>query len=102
MSSEDSPDRRRAIPAQRGRKRQKLGGTLQRFWASHRNGPPRCDTRPPVARQPKGEYLSVPETVVDHRPPVSQKPLTASALALLGGDYMVHSGLLWRLRPDGG
>jgi hypothetical protein len=40
--------------------------------------------------------------IVDHRPPVSQKPLTASARALLGGDYMVHSGLLWRLRADGG
>ena len=45
MSSEESPDRRRAIPTQRGRKRQKLGGTLQRFWASHRIGPPRSDIR---------------------------------------------------------
>src|SRR5260370_26872142 len=91
MSSEDSPDRRRVIPTQRGRKRQKLGGTLQRFWASHRIGPPRCDTRPPVARQPKGEYLSVPETVVDHRPPVSQKPLTASARALLEYYYKLNA-----------
>lgn len=91
MTSEESPDRGRAIPTQRGRKRQKLGGTLQRFWASHRIGPPRCDTRPPVARQPKGEYLSVPETVVDHRPPVSQKPLTASALTLLGLYYKLNA-----------
>ena len=83
MSSEESPDRSRAIATQRGRKRQKLGGTLQRFWASHRIGPPRCDTRPPVARQPKGEYPSVPEMVVDHRPPVSQKPLTAAARPLI-------------------
>ena len=80
MSSEQSPDRRRAIPTQRGRKRQKLGGTLQRFWAYHRIGPPRSDTRPAAARQPKGEYQSIPDTVVDHRPPVPQKPLTASAL----------------------
>ena len=31
MSTEESPSRRRAIPTQRGRKRQKLGGALQRF-----------------------------------------------------------------------
>ncbi len=30
MSSEEFPNRRRPIPTQRGRKRQKLGGTLQR------------------------------------------------------------------------
>ncbi len=83
MSSEERRDRRRAIQTQPGRKRQKLGGTLQRFWASHRIGPPPCDTRPPVARQPKGEYASVPDTIVDHRPPVCQKPLTAYALRLL-------------------
>jgi hypothetical protein len=64
MSSEESPDRRRAIRTQRGRKRQKLGGTLQRFRASPRIGPPRSDTRPGAARQPKGEYPSVPDTVV--------------------------------------
>jgi hypothetical protein len=33
MSSEESPDRRRAIPTQRGGKRQKLGGVLQRLGA---------------------------------------------------------------------
>jgi hypothetical protein len=100
MSTDESPSRRRAIPTQRGRKRQKLGGALQRFWACPRIGPPRSDTRPPVARQPKGEYPSVPETVVDHRPPVPQKPLTASALSLLSGDYMVRSRLLSRLEAD--
>jgi hypothetical protein len=51
MMSEESPDRRRAIPIQRGRKRHKLGGTLQRLWASPRIGPPRSDTRPAKARQ---------------------------------------------------
>jgi len=34
MMSEEYPDRRRAIPTQRGRKRHKLSGTLQRIWAS--------------------------------------------------------------------
>jgi hypothetical protein len=83
MGAEGSADRRQAIKTQRGRKRQKLGGTLQSFWASRRIGASRCDTRPPVARQPKGEYASVPETVVDHRPPVCQQPLTGHALRLL-------------------
>ena len=90
MSSEEFPNRRRAIKAQRGRKRHKVGGTLQRFWASPRIGPPRSDTRPPAARQPKGEYPSVPDTVVDHRPPVPQKPLTASAGALLELYYRLN------------
>jgi hypothetical protein len=44
-----------------------------------------------VARQPKGEYLSLPETVVDNRPPVSQKPLTASALTLLELYYKLNA-----------
>ena len=44
-----------------------------------------------MARQPKGEYPSVPETVVDHRPPVSQKPLTASALSLLEFYYKLDT-----------
>jgi hypothetical protein len=79
MSTDESSSRRRAIATQRGRKRQKLGGALQRFRACPRIGPPRSDTRPTVARQPEGEYLSVLETVVHHRPPVPQKPLTASA-----------------------
>jgi hypothetical protein len=94
MSTDESPSRRRAIPTQRGRKRQKLGGALQRFWACPGIGPPRSDTRPPVARQPKGEYLSVPETVVDHRPPVPQKPLTASALSLLEFYYKLDTFLM--------
>jgi hypothetical protein len=47
-----------------------------------------------VARQPKGEYLSVPETVVDHRPPVPQKPLTASAVALLEYYYKLNAFLV--------
>ena len=83
MSIKESPHRRRVIQTQGGRKTRKLGGTLQRFWASQRIGAPRCGTRPPMARQPKGEYASVPDTVVDHRPPVCQQPLTASALRLL-------------------
>jgi hypothetical protein len=33
MSSEESPDRRRAIPTQRGRNRHKVGGALQRLGA---------------------------------------------------------------------
>ena len=78
MSIEESPHRRRAIQTQRGRKTRKLGGTLQRFWASHRSVR-RVRHKASMARQPKGEYASVPDTVVDHRPPVCQKPLTASA-----------------------
>ncbi len=77
MFIEQSAERRRAIQTQRGRKTQKLGGTLQRLWASRRIGPQQCDTKPPMARQPKGDYAAVPDTVVDHRPPVCQKPLTA-------------------------
>ena len=83
MSSEKLPNRRPAIQTQRGRKRRKLGGSLQPLWASARVGLPQSDTRPAVARQSKGEYQSVPDTVVDPRPPVPQKPLTASAAALL-------------------
>ena len=91
MSSEESPNRRPAIRTQLGRKRQKLGGTLERLCASPRIGPPRSDIRPPAARQPKGEYPSVPETVVDLRPPVPQKPLTASAIALLELYYRLNT-----------
>ena len=83
MSSEKHQDRRPAIQSQRGRKRQKLGGTLQRIWSSAPIGAPLSDIRPPAARQPKGAYPSVPDTVVDHRPPVAQQPLTASAVTLL-------------------
>jgi hypothetical protein len=83
MSSEKLPDRRPAMPTQRGRKRRKLGGALQPLWASPRVGQPGSDTRPAAARQSKGEYQSVPDTIVDPRPPVPQKPLTASAVALL-------------------
>ena len=90
MGAEESLGRRRVVQTQRGRKRQKLGGTLQRVWASRRIGPPPCDTRPPVARQPKGEYQSVPEMVVDHRPPVCQKPLTPYALRLLELYYKLN------------
>ena len=83
MSSEKHQDRRPAIQSQRGRKRQKLGGTLQRIWSSAPIGAPLSDIRPPADRQPKGAYPSVPDTVVDHRPPVAQQPLTASAVTLL-------------------
>jgi hypothetical protein len=44
---------------------------------------PSTDTRPPLARVSRGDYLSVPDTFVDHRPPVVQKPITASAVNLL-------------------
>jgi hypothetical protein len=56
LKSEESPDQRQAIPTERGRKRQMLGGTLQRCWASPQIGPPRSDTRPAAARQPQSEY----------------------------------------------
>ena len=90
MSSQQSAERRRAIQTQRGRKTQKLGGTHQRFWTSRGIGPRQCDTRPPMARQPKGDYASVPHTVVDHRPPVCQKPLTQHALRLLELYYRLN------------
>jgi hypothetical protein len=83
MSSEKHQDRRPAIQSQRGRKRQKLGGTLQRIRSSAPIGTPWSDIRPPAARQPKGAYPSIPDTVVDHRPPVAQQPLSASAVTLL-------------------
>jgi hypothetical protein len=44
-----------------------------------------------MARQPKGDYASVPDTVVDHRPPVCQKPLTSSALRLLELYYKLNA-----------
>jgi hypothetical protein len=91
MKSDESRDRSPAIQTQLGRKRRKVGGTLQRFCASPNIGPPRNDIRPPVARQTKGEYPLVPETVVDLRPPVPQKPLTASALALLELYYRLNT-----------
>ncbi len=83
MSSEKLPNPCPAIQTQRGRKRRKLSGTLQPLWASPRVGRPGSDTRPAAARQSKGEYQSVPDTVVDPRTPVAQKPLTTSAVALL-------------------
>jgi hypothetical protein len=83
MSSEKLPNRSPAIQTQRGRKRRKVGGALQPVWASPRVGQPGSGTRPAAARRSKGEYPSVPNTVVDPRPPVPQKPLTVSAVALL-------------------
>jgi hypothetical protein len=94
MSSDEASSRRPAIAAQLGRKRRKLGGSLQRFCASPRISAPRSDIRPPAARQPKGEYFSVPETVVDLRPPVPQQPLTASALTLLELYYRLDTFVL--------
>jgi hypothetical protein len=44
-----------------------------------------------MARQPKGDYASVPDTVVDHRPPVCQKSLTAHALLLLELYYKLNA-----------
>jgi hypothetical protein len=83
MSSEKFPNRSPAIQTQRGRKRRKVGGALQPVLASPRVGQPGSDARPTAARQSNGEYPSVPNTVLDPRPPVPQKPLTASAVALL-------------------
>ena len=50
--------------------------------------------RPPAARQPKGAYESAPETVVDRRPPVPQKPVTATALKLLELYYRMNAVLM--------
>lgn len=83
MSQVKRPYRQVEIPTQRGRKLRKTGGRLRPFWVAPRVGPPRCDTRPPVSRQPKGPYQSVPDSVVDSRPPVRQRPLTAAAEKLL-------------------
>jgi hypothetical protein len=44
-----------------------------------------------MARQPKGTYPSVPEKVVDLRPPVLQKPLSASAISLLEFYYRLNT-----------
>ncbi len=92
MSSEEFPNRRPAIQTQRGRKRHKLGGTLQPLWASPRIGPPRSDTRPAAARQPKGEYhvgprhsrrssaAGLPETAHSLRPRPARVILQAQRL----------------------
>jgi hypothetical protein len=86
-----TPTGRPEISTQRGRKRQKIGATFQRVGPAPRVGPPRRDTRPPAARQPKGPYLSVPDTVVDQRPPVPQKPLAAAAEKLLAFYYRLNT-----------
>jgi hypothetical protein len=83
MNPEDSPDRGGLLLSQRGRKLWKIGGKFQPFCPQPPVGPPRYDMRPALARQPKGPYESAPETVVDRRPPVQQKPITATALKLL-------------------
>jgi hypothetical protein len=46
-----------------------------------------------VAKQPKGPYASVPEKVVDCRPPVEQKRITTSAEALLELYYRLNTFL---------
>ncbi len=56
---------------------------MECYGASGPIGAPWIDTRPPLARVSKGEYPSVPDIIVDHRPPVVQKPITASAVNLL-------------------
>jgi hypothetical protein len=91
MYQEESPNRRELIPMQRGRKRWKIGGNIKPFSAHPRVGPPWCDTRPPAVRQPKGPYESVPELVVGRRPPVPQKPVTATALKLLELYYRMNA-----------
>jgi hypothetical protein len=62
--------------------------------ARPRIGPPPNDTRPAAARQPKGEYQSVPDTVVDHWPLVSQKPITA--LSQLSRRNPLHLPAEWQ------
>ena len=91
MSTGESPNGCPAILGQLGRKRRKLGGTLQRVGASPRIGVPQCEIRPAAARQPKGPYPTVPETVVDRRPPIPQRPITASAVALLELYYRLNT-----------
>jgi hypothetical protein len=44
-----------------------------------------------MARQPKGPYEWVPEKVVDRRPPVPQRPITATALDLLELYYKMNA-----------
>ena len=73
-----------AGPARAGKAgRLRYRGRSSACMAPPRIGSPANHTRPAAARQSKGEYPSVPDTVVDPRPPVPQKPLTASAVALL-------------------
>ncbi len=93
MSQAKRPYRRVAIPTRRGRKLQKTG-RFRPFSASPRVGPPQCDTRPPAAREPKGPYQSVPRLVVDERPEVPQKPLTAAAINLLDLSFRLDTFLL--------
>ncbi len=83
MSQVNRPNRRVAIPPQRGRKLRKTGGRLRPFCGAPGVGPPRCDIRPPASKQPKRPYQSVPDRVVDARPPVRLRPLTAAAENLL-------------------
>ena len=65
MTSDGRRSQRLEVPSQRGRNRQKLAGTMQRFAPVPRFGPPRNDLRPPATRQPEGAYLEVPDRVVD-------------------------------------
>ncbi len=69
-----------AITTERGRKRWKIGGTFRTFRTRKAFGSPRSGTRTPAAR---GPFASAPDSVVDRRPPVPQKPLTPAALKLL-------------------
>jgi hypothetical protein len=57
MTSDGRRSQSPQIPSQRGRKRQKLAGTMQRFAPVLRFGTPRNDLRPPANRQPEGAYL---------------------------------------------
>jgi hypothetical protein len=83
MTRVKSPSDGLAIAPERGAKRWKIGGTFRSFCTRKSFGPPQCDTKPSAARQPRGAYQSTPNSVVDRRPPVCQKPLTPAALDLL-------------------
>jgi len=78
------------IPTQRGRKLRRINGTLRPFAAVPTIGPPRGDIRPPIARQPKGPYLTMPDLIVDRRPRYPRKPLTTASRKLLEAYYRLN------------
>ena len=91
MYPEELANRSGLFPTQRGRKLWKIGGTFRPFCAQPAVGPPRCDIRPPLARQPKGPYDSIPDKIVDPRPPVPQKPISDTATDLLDLYYRMSA-----------
>jgi hypothetical protein len=91
INPEESLNRGSLIPTQRGYKRWKIGGTFRTFCARPGFGPPRSDTRPPVAKQTQGPHEAVLEKFIDRRPAVPQKPTTATALKLLELYYRMNA-----------